>query len=251
MTLADEYRRQFAWRPWPAILECLPELRDRRIVDLGCGPGDLAAELAARGARVLAIDAHDELLQAARDRRVTRVELLHADLRALDELPGPAAPVDGLWCSFAAAYFPDLASRLAVWRRWLAPGGWLALTEIDDLFAHEPLAPATRARLDSYADEALRAGRYDFRMGRRLATAARAAGFTVELERRLTDAELAFDGPAPADVLSAWRARLDRMTLLHASCGAAWPACRDDFLAALARPDHRSGAAVAFVLARA
>ena len=136
MSLAEEYARQFAWRAWPEILGALPPLRGSTILDLGCGAGDLAAELAGRGARVVGFDLDDGLLEAARSRGLRDAEFRRGDLRTL-RAAGPAA--DGIWSSFAAAYFPDLAPVLEGWGRLLRPGGRIALTEVDDLFGHEPL----------------------------------------------------------------------------------------------------------------
>lgn len=247
MTLAEEYARQFAWRDWPRALAALPPLSGARVLDLGCAHGDLAAELALRGASVVAIDGNEELLAAARARGLARVEFRAGDLGALT-LGGER--FDGLWSSFVAAYFVDLAPVLAHWRTLLAPGGWIALTEIDDLLAHEPVTAATRTCLAAYDEESRRVGRYDFRMGRRLSAELARAGYRVERELELADREFAAHGPLAPAVLDAWRARFERMRLLHAHCGPAWPGVRDEFLAALASPAHRSLTRVVFVLAR-
>jgi hypothetical protein len=126
----------------------------------------------------------------------------------------------------------------------------MALTEVDDLFGHDPVRARTRESLDAYARAALQAGRYDFHMGRKLAGHLAAARFTVVRQLTFADQELAFSGPARTDVLDAWRSRLDRMKLLHEFCGAEFAAVRDDFLACLGRTDHRSTASVCFCLAR-
>jgi SAM-dependent methyltransferase len=244
--LADDYRRQFAWRSWPLLLDALPPLRGTTVLDLGCGPGDLAAELTARGARVIGIDLNEEALLAARARNLPGAEFRVADLRALPEL---GAPVDGIWSSFAAAYFTDFVPVLAGWAGALRPGGWMALTEIYDFFAHEPVAPRTHELLSAYAADALAAGRYDFHMGRRLEAQLQRAGLRVVRALEPPDLEFAFTGPARPDVLEGWRARLQWMSLLPTFCGADWPAVRDDFLACLARPDHRSLCRVRFCLA--
>ncbi len=62
MSLASEYKRQFEWRDWPPILNALPSLKEQTLIDLGCGLGELSFELAARGARVIALDGNEELL---------------------------------------------------------------------------------------------------------------------------------------------------------------------------------------------
>ena len=55
MGLSEEYRQQFAWRPWNQIFETLPLASGQVILDLDCGVGDQARELAARGASVIGI----------------------------------------------------------------------------------------------------------------------------------------------------------------------------------------------------
>lgn len=241
MTLADEYRRQRAWRDWSRVLEALPPLAGRTVLDLGCAIGDQAAELVRRGARVIGVDGNAELLAEARARGLAGAEFRSGDLRALPELEAPA---DGIWCSFAAAYFPDLAPVLRAWRARLRPAGWVALTEVDDFLGHAPLGARTRELLEAYARDALAAGRYDFHMGRKLRGHLERAGFTVALELTLADQELAFDGPARPEVVAAWRDRLERMRLLRDACGSAFDAVREEFLACLARADHRSTATV-------
>ena len=246
MSLAEEYRRQRAWRDWPVVLERLPLRPGARVLDLGCGAGDAAAELVARGAEVVGIDANPELVDAARALGLERAEFRVGDLRALEL---PAASFDGLWCSFVPAYFPDLAPELVRWARFLRPGGWLALTEVDDLFAHEPLEPRARELLATYVDEALASGRYDFRMGRKLCAQLERAGLTVRVELALADAELAGDGPAPPEVLDAWRTRFERMQLLRRHCGDEVERVCAAFLACLGDPRHRAAARVVCCLA--
>jgi hypothetical protein len=56
MTLASEYYRQFRYRHWRSILDALPPLAGKIVLDLGCGVGDLAAEFVGRGARVIGVD---------------------------------------------------------------------------------------------------------------------------------------------------------------------------------------------------
>ncbi len=243
MTLASDYKRQLGWRDWPGVLDALPPLAGTTILDLGCGVGDLAAEFVARGARVIGVDMNDELLHEARSRGLVGAEFRCHDLRTPLELD---APVDGLWCSFTAAYFVDLPAALALWVNDLRAGGWIALTEIDDLFGHEPLSACTKSLFDGYAREALAAARYDFRMGRKLPDHLQRAGFAVSKALTVRDQELSFDGPAPPDVLEAWRNRLDRMTLLRGFCGDDFEPLRGEFLSCLVRPDHRSLAKVCF-----
>lgn len=252
MTLVDEYRMQYAWRDWQSCYELLPPIAGAMVLDLGCAIGDHSADLVDRGACVVGVDLNEELLVSARSRRLPRAEFIAADLRQPFDLPpgsGARRTVDGIWSSFVAAYFVDLPAAILNWARHLRPGGWIALTEIDDLFAHEPVSHQTRDLLESYVQESLAAGRYDFRMGRKLSAYLKAAGFTMNAARTIADQEFSRHGPASPEVLSGWQRRLDRMKLLQAHCGEMYSAVRDDFLSCLASHEHRSYAQVCFCMA--
>lgn len=241
MSLSDEYKRQFGWRSWAAILDALPSVAGQTVLDLGCAVGDQAAELVARGAYVIGLDANEELLLEAQARNLPNTEFRKMNLRSFTN---PGQPVDGLWCSFTAAYFPDLPDLLPSWTKPLRPGGWVAITEIDDLFGHRPLAARARALLDDYARDAFISGRYDFCMGRRLAGYLEQAGFAISKILIAEDQELSFQGPAQQEVVEAWRGRFDRINTLRDFCGPEFEYVREEFLACLARDDHWSDAKV-------
>jgi SAM-dependent methyltransferase len=241
MSLSDQYKRQFGWRSWAVILDALPPVAGQTVLDLGCAVGDQAAELVARGARVIGLDANEELLLESQARDLANAEFRKADLRSFTN---PGKPVDGLWCSFAAAYFPDLPDLLLSWTKHLRSGGWVALTEIDNLFGHGPLRARAKALLDDYARHAFVSGRYDFFMGRRLAGYLERSGFAISKILIVEDREFSFQGPAQQEVVEAWRGRFDRMSSLRDFCGSEFERVREEFLACLARDDHCSNAKV-------
>lgn len=248
MSVVEEYRQQYGFRDWATAYSRLPLSAGQTVLDLGCGVGDQARDLAARVAQVIGIDASPELLAEARRQGGGHIVYHQAELTALSGLGLPLA--DGLWCSFTAAYFPQLAARLAVWSRLLKPGAWLALVEADDIFGHVPMSPADAAIIAEYYRQALDGARYDFHMGHKLVAKVEGAGLEVLESRRLADQEFSFQGPASEAVLAAWRRRLSRLSGLQALCGAEFSAFCDRFLATLADPQHASQAAVYMVLAR-
>lgn len=217
------------------------------VLDLGCGVGDQAAELVARGARVIGYDANEELVRAAQARTLPSAEFRVGDLREYLYLD---AQVDGIWCSFTAAFFPDLPKVLERWGEYLKPDGWLVVTEVDDLFGHKPLATEIRTFLNTYSESALTAGRYDFHMGHKLETHLQQAGFIVSKTLILADQELSFDGRGQPEVLKAWHNRFARMAQLRRFCGEKAQIVEDEFMACLGRDDHRSLAKVYCCFAR-
>jgi len=246
MSIVQEYARQYQWRAWPQLLDLLPKVDGKRILDLGCGIGDIAADFSARGANVVGIDGNAELISYAKKRNIQGAEFLVDDLNTYcdsDEI------FDGIWASFTAAYFPNLPQAIRCWQTNLRPGGWIALTEIDDFFAHQPVSSKTKAFLSRYVEDALEASRYDFRMGRKLAKHLTQEKFTVVKSTTCLDAEFSFAGVARPDVVDAWRIRFDRMFLLQEFCGNEFSNIRDDFLDCLQHEHHTTESTVCFCLA--
>ncbi len=80
--LVEQYRRQERWRRWDEALAILPFERGDRVLDIGCGVGDVAARLHVCGLEVLAIDSNVELIAAARA-RYPSIRFEGADIRDL------------------------------------------------------------------------------------------------------------------------------------------------------------------------
>ncbi|WP_424211002.1 bifunctional class I SAM-dependent methyltransferase/N-acetyltransferase [Streptomyces sp. BI20] len=153
------------------LLSLCGDLPERpRVLDLGCGPGHGALFLAAEaGAEVTAVDLNegflDELRASADERGLSgRIHPVRADI---GDLPFPDGSFDLVWAE-GSAYLIGFDRALAEWRRLLAPGGALVLTECE-WTADEPSAGA-RAFWDANASLRSRA--------RNLA-AAQAAGWRV------------------------------------------------------------------------
>lgn len=134
-------------RPFVELLARVGATSPQRVVDLGAGPGTLAALLRERwpDAEVTAVDSSPEMIARAQD--VPGIRAVLADARTWE----PPAPVDVLITNAALQWVPghlELLPRLA---GMLAPGGWLALqvpgnfeepshTLRRDLAAQEPYA---------------------------------------------------------------------------------------------------------------
>ncbi|MCX4471363.1 methyltransferase domain-containing protein [Micromonospora sp. NBC_01655] len=136
--LVDAARRDRAW--YLTIARELVGPADRLAVDVGCGAAGMALAVARMMTcgRVVAVDAHPAVLDAARDHiraewsdpRV-RVEALRAaipaDTAALRETLG--APADLVWASAAVHHVADQQAAVTALAGLLAPGGRLALAE--------------------------------------------------------------------------------------------------------------------------
>ncbi len=84
-----EYRRLIAWparieREWPMLSRVLESGPSRRVLDLGCGPGEHARRLAAEGFEVVGVDASaDMLAQATSEPVPENLRFVRGDLREI------------------------------------------------------------------------------------------------------------------------------------------------------------------------
>jgi ArsR family transcriptional regulator len=109
-----------------ALLALLPS--EWTVADLGCGTGAVAADLAARFARVVAVDQSGEMLKAAR-RRLARLPNVEIHEARLEALPLADASCDAALAVLVLSYLEDQAAALREAARILRPGGRLVVVE--------------------------------------------------------------------------------------------------------------------------
>jgi ubiquinone/menaquinone biosynthesis C-methylase UbiE len=113
-----------------ATLEALELRPGERVIDIGCGPGYLAAEMAAAVGSdgfVRGVDPSPHMLAIAA-RRGASVELAQGDALSL---PADEASFDAAVSTQVYEYVPDIAAALAEARRVLRPGGRLVVLDTD------------------------------------------------------------------------------------------------------------------------
>jgi ubiquinone/menaquinone biosynthesis C-methylase UbiE len=161
---------------WPAVRQLRRWERERlalrpgdRLLDVGCGIGDVALSLAADvtpGGEVVAIDASEVMLDTARQRAAQAggpaVRFRTGDAHHHDEPDGSFA---GVRCERVLQWLPDPAAAIAEMVRVLSPRGRLSLIDTDwrtfavDVPATAEAAAVTAAMLRMRGDGALAGGR--------------------------------------------------------------------------------------------
>jgi len=99
------------------VLEWLAAQSGERILDLGCGDGQLTQRIAATGASVVGVDASPDMVVAARSRGIAVEEA------GAESLPYASAAFDAVFSNAALHWVRDQDAMMAQVRRVLKPGG--------------------------------------------------------------------------------------------------------------------------------
>lgn len=110
---------------------------DADVVDVGCGPGDLARVLARRAGRVIGVDPAPQMVDYA-TARCRDLANCRFERGTAQSLPLPDASADLVTCTFAMHHIPAAhrADAVAQMFRVLRPGGRLLLA---DTYPTDPL----------------------------------------------------------------------------------------------------------------
>jgi len=154
-----------------------------RVLDVGCGPGALTAELVRRLGpdAVSAIDPSPPFVAAIRERFPT----LDVHLGVAEDLPFPDDSFDACLAQLVVHFMSDAVAGLAQMRRVTRPGGVVAACVWDFAGAGGPLTTFWRAVLDldpQARDESGRAGARPGHLGELCAS----AGLTAVVPTTLT-----------------------------------------------------------------
>lgn len=181
----------------------LPELREgMRVLDVGCGPGSITLDLAARAGsagQVIGIEVVEEPLEAARAaaaaRGDTRTDFRLGDVYALDFADGE---FDVVHAHQVLQHLADPVAALRETRRVTKPGGLVAVRDVDyGTCVWTPQLPALDHWLAVY-DRVARSNDGEPNAGRLLKSWSRAAGLE---DARLTASAWIF---ATADEREWW-----------------------------------------------
>lgn len=158
----DSYSRKIEW---PCVRSLLPDLRGKRVVDLGCGTGIFTFLLERSGpAAVTGIDLSEEMLQIARDKAKATGScarfVLYDAAKCADVIE---TPVDFIFSSTTSHYIKDLGQLFDGVSKSLKKNGESVFSVIHPVYSamypieHGDIFPEDDAWTVRYLDRSMRA----------------------------------------------------------------------------------------------
>lgn len=118
----------------PCVETLLGDVKDKRMLDAGCGEGYLARYYASEGAYVTGVDISSNLIEIARSKSPDdqRLEYKVQDICQMDAIADET--LDIVLCNLVILNVPCLRESLAEFSRVLLPGGILILSIVHPCF---------------------------------------------------------------------------------------------------------------------
>lgn len=147
--LAGKYADAQDEKPWntcferPGLLQFLPKVAGKDVLDAGCGPGFYSHYMADQGACVTAFDLQPVFVRRTQQRTGPRVKVLQADLAEPMSFATDAS-YDLVLCALVMHYLRDWRPTLAEFHRVLRPGGQLIIS------THHPFSDMEQSPTGDY-----------------------------------------------------------------------------------------------------
>ena len=123
---------------FPAFIKMLPDVNGLKGLDIGCGEGFTAREMAKRGAKMYGIDVSEAMIRSAVSHPDTEPFSIDYQTASATELPFDDASFDFCVSTMAFMDFPHQEKAIAEAYRVLKRGGFFQLSMLHPCF-HTPM----------------------------------------------------------------------------------------------------------------
>jgi ubiquinone/menaquinone biosynthesis C-methylase UbiE len=116
---------KFCRRVYPAILDALEKTKAVSLLDVGCGTGNILAQIQGEKA-LFGIDLSPQMIEAAKQNLGQKATVVVGDA---EKLPWNNSMFDTVCCTFSFHHYPNPLNVLKEMQRVLKPGGFLVLAD--------------------------------------------------------------------------------------------------------------------------
>ncbi|AZA80469.1 SAM-dependent methyltransferase [Chryseobacterium lactis] len=121
---------------WHALKTMLPDFKDKKVLDLGCGFGWHCRYTIENGAQsVIGIDLSEKMLAKAKE--INNPEGIQYERKALEDVTYPEHTFDIVLSSLTLHYIESFASVAQNVHQWLVPGGYFVFSVEHPVFTAE------------------------------------------------------------------------------------------------------------------
>lgn len=106
------------------VMDIVADVKPQRVLDIGCGAGDVIHRLALKGCEVVGVD----LSEAAREQALTRTEDVRDRVTITGEIPPDPEQFDMVMSCEVLEHIEDDKAALREWAKKVAPGGRLLIS---------------------------------------------------------------------------------------------------------------------------
>jgi ubiquinone/menaquinone biosynthesis C-methylase UbiE len=132
---ANAVRSALAEAVTRAIIAHMPIGKPQNALEFGCGTGLVTTRIALHCNRLTAVDSSGEMLRMLGDKlaanAITNVTPLHLDFSRPEQASHLVGSFDFVFSSMTLHHIPDTAAFLRELARHMAPGGTLAIADLD------------------------------------------------------------------------------------------------------------------------
>lgn len=114
---------------WKRVLKSVLPGTGLRVLDIGCGTGELSLVLAEMGNDVIGIDISEKMLNQARSKAKAHDLKIRFELGDADDLPSFNAYFDAVTCRHLLWTLPDPVTSLKKWMRTIKTNGRLVVID--------------------------------------------------------------------------------------------------------------------------
>jgi SAM-dependent methyltransferase len=250
LNIINEYLKQQTWRNWDQYFQHIPIRKDDRVIDFGCSVGGVSNLLSSNVASVTGIDLSADFINYCLSNKKQNQRFICSDFTKVDysSIPSPT----GVWASFSLSYLKDPGAFLRYMYELIEPGGWIALVDVSNFISGNMLPDCEHyEKIYRFENESIMSGMYDFNFGAKMESILRTIGFEIiYVDNNVSDIELNFSGAANVEILTNWRARLERMQGLRARFPTLYPEITKEVLESLESGKHCKNNNVRFVVAK-